>query len=136
MRISLSSAFILAALVGFGPMALSNPVREVKVEWDSVQDAVSYDVEVSKANDHTVVFKLEEVRAAKCNLSLEPGSYLVRVRSRDERGLLGSWGDPQIIEVPEFPIFLKAPWAVDDSYELFQHKFAVKIVSALLSTDY
>jgi hypothetical protein len=53
-----------------------------------------------------------------------------------ETSLKGTLGKiVQDWRIHEFPIFLKAPWAVDDSYELFQHKFAVKIVSALLSQD-
>jgi hypothetical protein len=109
LRISAIILFCFIQPCFFFSISYAGPVREVIVEWEPIRDAVSYDVEFLNEKDNTVVLKLDEIRQANCKASLAPGSYQVRVRSRDDRGLSGRWGDPQIVMVPDFPIVLKSP---------------------------
>jgi hypothetical protein len=109
MRFASLFILFLFALLSLTEISFAAALRQVEVEWEPIDDAVSYDVEFLTEENKSVALKVDEVREAKCRVSIEPGSYQVRVRSRDERGLVGRWGDPQMVLVPEFPIVIKSP---------------------------
>lgn len=79
------------------------PLRGVTLEWDAIEGASYYDVEISDK---------DKARAPKTSLTqepiwkgkLQPGFYLMRVRGKDHRKVPGDWS-----EVMEVTVQLEVP---------------------------
>ena len=69
--------------------------RWIELEWDEVPGAVSYEVSLSQIiNDETLdrgVFPSENARWSK---PVNPGIYIVKIRTIDNRKAPGVWGEP------------------------------------------
>ncbi len=70
--------------------------RQVGFEWEPITDAISYEVELSMGTDKTFQFKTKD---PKWSGKLVPGSYLMRLRSVDKRGIAGSWSKTETFNV-------------------------------------
>jgi hypothetical protein len=74
--------------------------RTVQFEWDPIEGAVAYDLELQRAvpnaEPETLQFKIKE--AAWSGL-LTPGEWTMRVRSRDKRQVPGDWSSPEAFSV-------------------------------------
>ncbi len=79
--------------------------RHVEFEWDEIEGAKSYEVELLQKEDSTKIKKPSQIlktKKAKWSGMLTPGKYQMRLRSRDYRGVPGSWSP-----VSEFPVLLE-----------------------------
>ncbi|AZZ37700.1 hypothetical protein CIK05_13140 [Bdellovibrio sp. qaytius] len=72
----------------------------VELEWEGIENAKSYDLEV-KSTKSTFKFQVKEpIWAGR----LSPGFFKMRVRARDKRSVPGEWSDFQ-----EFKVLLDSP---------------------------
>jgi hypothetical protein len=73
-------------------MAQQSYRRLVNFEWEPIEGAKSYDLELKqqKENGKDYSFKVKD---ASWNGKLVPGKYKMRLRARDYRGVPGDWGD-------------------------------------------
>lgn len=93
-----------SVLIGYSPLALSQAKvrRNVQIEWDAIEDAKFYEIEIVRKDDQDKKpqrFKLEE---PKWLATIKPGRYAMRIRSFDDRGVPGDWGQPTdlIVKLP------------------------------------
>jgi hypothetical protein len=79
------------------PPAPAKVLRNVSFELDAIEDATSYEVEITKPNGKLVgKFPLKKpVFSGK----LAPGKFRLRSRSTDSRGVSGEWSDYEAFEV-------------------------------------
>lgn len=94
----LAAFFFFAAVLcpKFAFAAESN----VELEWEGVENAKSYDLEV-KSTKNTFKFQTKEpIWAGR----LSPGFFKMRIRARDKRSVPGEWSEYQ-----EFKVFLDSP---------------------------
>lgn len=96
-------------------MAWSAPYRRlVNFEWEAIEGATSYEIQLiqSKEDDKetgkgkTFNFKVKE---AAWNGRLTPGKYMMKLRSRDYRGVPGEWSTPSEFNVGLEAVSLKSP---------------------------
>jgi hypothetical protein len=84
---------ILSQLVLVSAFA-ENPAklrRNVEVEWDRIEGAISYEVQVFRKEDQKkkpLRFKMKE---PGWSATIKPGTYLMQIRSVDDRGVAGDW---------------------------------------------
>ncbi len=93
------AAFFFFAAVLCPKFALSAE-SNVELEWEGVENAKSYDLEV-KSTKNTFKFQTKEAIWAG---RLSPGFFKMRIRARDKRGVPGEWSEYQ-----EFKVFLDSP---------------------------
>lgn len=93
------AAFFFFAAVLYPKFALSAE-SNVELEWEGVENAKSYDLEV-KSTKNTFKFQTKEAIWAG---RLSPGFFKMRIRARDKRGVPGEWSEYQ-----EFKVFLASP---------------------------
>lgn len=91
--------FFLLAAVLYPKFALSSE-SNVELEWEGIENAKSYDLEV-KSTKNTFKFQVKQPTWAG---RLSPGFFKMRVRARDKRGVPGEWSEFQ-----EFKVFLDSP---------------------------
>lgn len=92
--------FFFIAAVLYPKFAVSAAESNVELEWEGVENAKSYDLEV-KSTKNTFKFQIKEpIWAGR----LSPGFFKMRVRARDKRGVPGEWSDFQ-----EFKVHLDSP---------------------------
>ena len=90
------------ALLLLSLSAQAQASRLVKVEWESIPSADSYDIEISELRGTPLRPKdpiLVNTQALIWALQLEPGLYQMRVRSRDARKAPGAWSTPRNFDV-------------------------------------
>lgn len=93
------AAFFFFAVVLCPKFALSAE-SNVELEWESLENAKGYDLEV-KSTKNTFKFQTKEsIWAGR----LSPGFFKMRIRARDKRGVPGEWSEYQ-----EFKVFLDSP---------------------------
>ncbi len=82
------------------PKFVVSAESNVELEWEGVENAKSYDLEV-KSSKNTFKFQIKEpIWAGR----LSPGFFKMRVRARDKRSVPGEWSEYQ-----EFKVFLDSP---------------------------
>lgn len=85
----------VTADAGAGPIL---PARDVSLEWETIEGAVTYDVEVRRKSSvpdaAAVEPELHTTRDAIWKGRLSPGYYTMRVRSKDRRQVPGDWSEP------------------------------------------
>lgn len=84
--------------------------RLVNFEWEAIENAQSYEVEISQIKDDNKgkVFTFK-VKDAAWNGRLSAGKYLMKLRSRDQRGVPGDWSAPSEFNVGLETVTLKYP---------------------------
>lgn len=115
---TVSLALVLGALAAvFGgwtseSLAQRAVLRKLDFSWDEVQGARGYDLELAP----TKAGKPKQFKTDKTSWSgeLEPGSYKLRVRALDRRGVPGTWSDafPVALPYPAPKALAPAPSAV------------------------
>lgn len=91
--------FFFFAAVLYPKFAVSAE-SNVELEWEGLENAKSYDLEV-KSSKNTFKFQVKEpIWAGR----LSPGFFKMRVRARDKRSVPGEWSEYQ-----EFKVFLDSP---------------------------
>lgn len=81
--------------------------REIELEWAPSLGAQAYEIILSSQNSEKTIRKKLETTATTVNV--EPGTYELRIRSYDQRGVPGEWGAPSPMWVPSFPPQLIKP---------------------------
>jgi len=78
--------------------------NQIHIEWAPAEGALSYTVQVEDATTRSMVKEIEAITTTSTDLLLQPGKYLLRIRSKDQRGIPGAWSNPYFVEVtePEF----------------------------------
>lgn len=96
----LKLAFLLIPMLTTALHAAEPRVRRnVEVEWEGVADASLYEVKIVRKNDSSkkpAFFKLKE---SKWTATIAPGTYLMQIRSYDDRGAPGDWSPASELEV-------------------------------------
>ncbi|MES2801489.1 MAG: hypothetical protein V4654_03270 [Bdellovibrionota bacterium] len=91
--------FCFFAVVLYPKFAVSVE-SNVELEWEGIENAKSYDLEV-KSSKNTFKFQVKEpIWAGR----LSPGFFKMRVRARDKRSVPGEWSEFQ-----EFKVHLDSP---------------------------
>lgn len=88
--------------------------RLVNFEWEAIEGAKSYEIELTQSKEDdkedgkgkTFTFKVKE---AAWNGRLTPGKYMMKLRSRDYRGVPGDWSPPSEFNVGLEAAALKSP---------------------------
>ena len=92
-----------AGLLLLSPFAVSSEIyqRDVEMAWEAVDQAVGYDVEVTriKENGDRILPAVYSVGTPAWKARLRIGLYELRIRSRDDRNVPGDWSDPLEITV-------------------------------------
>ena len=81
--------------------------RTVSFEFEAIVNAKKYDIEIK--NRKTDEAKLYTTESAEWEGSLVPGTYLMRIRSKDKRGVAGNWSTPEEFTVQLESTKLVAP---------------------------
>lgn len=99
-RTLIIALFFFFAAVLCPKSANAAATSNVELEWEGVENAKSYDLEI-KSTKNTFKFQMKEpIWAGR----LSPGFFKMRVRARDKRGVPGEWSEFQ-----EFKVFLDSP---------------------------
>lgn len=87
-----SLLFILTAL---SLCALAEPTgkvrRNVEVEWDAVEGATLYEVQVIRKDDSKKKPTRFKLKTPAWSATIKPGDYTMQIRSFDDRGVPGEW---------------------------------------------
>lgn len=77
------------------------PLRLVTLEWEGIEGARYYDVEiqVKRPNGKTGPLRTILTREPQWSGRLRPGYYLLRVRGKDHRRVPGEWSEPMEVTV-------------------------------------
>ncbi|MNJ98408.1 hypothetical protein D3C87_161740 [compost metagenome] len=86
--------------------------RLVNFEWEAIENAKSYEIELQQIKEDSKelgkVFRFKTKEAA-WNGRLTPGKYIMKLRSRDYRGVPGEWSPPSDFNVGLETAVLKSP---------------------------
>lgn len=100
--------------------------RLVNFDWEPIEGAKSYEIELSQVLEEPKDSELEDeiktikpepkvfnfkVKTAEWSGLLEPGKYLMRLRSRDHRAVPGEWSEKSDFNVALDPVVMKSPQA-------------------------
>lgn len=107
-----STTFLSFLFIAFTAMADSSYRRLVNFEWEPIEGATSYDIEITQVSgalnekDNKFNFKL---KTAEWNGKLTPGKYKMILRARDYRGVPGDWSEPSEFFVGLDPVKINTP---------------------------
>ncbi len=107
----LSALLFIFAFTFWTSQVWAAPYRRlVNFEWEAIEGAKLYDVELKqvKEGEKEKVFSFK-VKDAIWNGRLSPGKYLMKLRSRDYRGVPGEWSEPSEFNVGLENVILKTP---------------------------
>ncbi len=81
--------------------ATANKERTVEFEWDAIPGALKYDIEVYTKGGVSTENRVLSAKSSssKWEGNLPPGKFLIRLRSRDHRGVPGNWSAPVTLNV-------------------------------------
>lgn len=87
--------------------------RLVNFEWEAIENAKSYDIELQQVKEDGDLGKNFSFKTTEPNWNgrLTPGKYIMKLRSRDYRGVPGDWSDPSDFNVGLDNAVLKYPVA-------------------------
>lgn len=74
--------------------------RDIAIELEPVEGAESYDFELLRSGRESNSAQIVRVKEPTWKGRLKPGSYRIRLRSRDQRGIAGDWSPPMDLQVP------------------------------------
>jgi hypothetical protein len=107
--------FIFNILIGSGVIASAQAEnslfqRKVDLEWEAIEKAVTYDLEIKNALPESKTFEYQTTEP-KWTGRLIPGTYTMRLRSRDRRQVPGPWSPPEQFKVDLEMVELEKPKA-------------------------
>ncbi|MGZ3769820.1 MAG: fibronectin type III domain-containing protein [Bdellovibrio sp.] len=85
--------------------------RLVNFEWEAIEDAKTYEIQlrlIKEKNDESKIFSFK-VKEAAWSGRLSPGKYMMKLRSRDYRGVPGDWSPESEFNVALENVVLKFP---------------------------
>jgi hypothetical protein len=71
--------------------------RKVSLEWEKIQQAENYEIEIADKNKNRMFLKVSESELTVIELS--PGEYYFRIRAKDKRGIAGTWSGYELLSV-------------------------------------
>jgi hypothetical protein len=87
--------------------AQSRVRRNVEVEWEGIEDATEYEVQVVREGEDGKKPLRFKSKTPQWSATIKPGVYLMQVRSYDDRGVPGAWSPASqlLVKLPSvFPI--------------------------------
>ncbi len=90
-RLALIGLTLSSLSLAFQAKAAERVRRNVEIEWESVQGATAYEVQVVRKDDQKkkpLKFKTKE---PKWSATIKPGIYNMQIRSYDDRSVPGDW---------------------------------------------
>ncbi|MES3038949.1 MAG: hypothetical protein V4736_13665 [Bdellovibrionota bacterium] len=84
--------------------------RQVNLEWETIEGATSYDLEVIPAKKKSKVFNFT-TKSTTWQGQLNPGQYSMRLRAKDYRSVPGDWSPDIPFTVGLDPVKLEVPTA-------------------------
>lgn len=84
-------------------------VRRVNLEWEPISNAVSYEVELREKGGRGSRPLTFESSTADWTGDVVPGTYRLRVRGKDRRGVPGAWSSEEILEIKAAALRLLTP---------------------------
>lgn len=91
--------FITLTLL-FPLMNYANEDRWIDIEFDAIENALSYEIELSqKIEQQKMVLDIYKSETPTWNKKVKPGNYFVRIRSIDKRNAPGPWSDEIFIPI-------------------------------------
>ena len=82
--------------------SISSQAREVTFEWEPFEDALGYEVQISKDEEFQNVVSKKRTKKASATLSLKIGSYYYRVRAFDKAKRPGYWSKGQSVKITAY----------------------------------
>ena len=100
---SLLVILTLLLLVPLEVLAQSRVRRNVEIEWEPVEGATGYEVQVVRKDDPKKKQLRFRSKDAKWSATIRPGEYDMQIRSYDDRGVPGSWSPPSslLVRLPQ-----------------------------------
>ncbi len=104
------SLFLIFTFLLISEVALSETYRRlVNFEWETIDNAKSYDLEIFQSNKKDSKKFSFKVKEAAWNGRLSAGKYQMKLRAVDGRGVPGDWGAPIDFDVNLENVVLKSP---------------------------
>ncbi len=104
--------FILTFTILAGAAEAAPYRRLVNFEWEAIEGAKNYEIELKQNKEDAQDGKSKvftfKVKDAAWNGRLTPGKYVMRLRTRDYRGVPGEWSPPSDFNVGLDTAVLKA----------------------------
>ncbi len=102
-------AYLFIGLIFFGNLNLyaQNMKRNFEIEWDPVEEATIYEVEITGL-DGKILF-LKKLDQPKWSEIIIPGQYKIRTRTYDQRKVPGPWSDQEKLIVPLTSVIIESP---------------------------
>ena len=90
-------AFTCSFILKTASASASPTLNRVEIEWEEMLGATKYQVEIEST--HGGKSQLHDSNSNFFNLPIQPGTYQIRGRVADERGIFGDWSIRQKLEV-------------------------------------
>lgn len=91
--------FILL-LVLFSFSAMAQDTRWIDIEWEQVEGATNYEVELFQGEGENLVPRGKyKIDTSSWSSAVPPGKYSLRIRSLDKRGVPGEWSESIPVKV-------------------------------------
>ena len=104
--------FLIFTFLLISEAALSETYRRlVNFEWETIDKAKSYDLEIFQSNKKDSKKFSFKVKEAAWNGRLSAGKYQMKLRAVDSRGVAGDWGAPIDFDVNLENVTMKFPTA-------------------------
>ena len=85
--------------------------KEVSIDWEAVDGAKFYEVELSVLEKEDAKPTVTRVKTSSWTAKLPVGKYALRLRAFDARGVPGQWSDPQKFSIVRPSVILVRPQA-------------------------
>lgn len=95
-------ALALILALSFLPLtaeAQTRARRNVEVEWDEVEGATAYEVQIVRKEGKDKKPTRYKMQTAKWSANVKPGFYNMQIRSYDDRGVPGDWSPASELHV-------------------------------------
>ncbi len=104
--------FLIFTFLLISEVAFSQAYRRlVNFEWETINNAKSYDIEIFQSNKKDSKKFSFKVKEAAWNGRLSAGKYQMKLRAVDSRGVPGEWGAPIEFDVNLENVVTKLPTA-------------------------
>lgn len=98
---------LLLFIFAFFAASAQQATRSVSLEWEKIEKAVSYDLEITDLKKKPLINRVNPDEQVKINLT--PGEYLFRIRAKDRRGVSGPWSGYEKLSVRVGTVKLISP---------------------------
>lgn len=120
----LTTLFMVSALA----QAPAKVRRNVEVEWDAIEGAISYEVQVIRKDDAKKKSQKFKMKEPFWSATIKPGIYTMQIRSYDDRGVPGDWSpaSEMVVKLPAIITLNPEPNSVVTSKEESNQEIAFR----------